>query len=103
MADFNRIYFGDLNESAQKDIKKDFEFSEKEGNNEYAVAARFDEEANVLCPHLAGSIDNLMKIIPILADMGYDDLALTYDDCGIWKLRWHNPEYDNMEWILVYR
>lgn len=65
------------------------------------VAVPFNENLNAAIPHIEGSWENIQKLIPILKDMGYIHMHLYYEDCNIWILQWHNPEFDNAEWVLI--
>ena len=33
-------------------------------------------------PYLSGTLEQIQKLIPLLSEMGYDELLLSYDDCG---------------------
>lgn len=65
------------------------------------IAVPFNEDLNATIPHVAGSWENIQKLIPILKDMGYTQMHLYYEDCNIWILQWHNSEFDNAEWVLA--
>ena len=49
---------------------------------------------------IGGRLESLMKMIPILKELEYDDIHLYYEDCDIWVMEWHNPEYDGTRWEL---
>ena len=49
---------------------------------------------------ISGKLESLMKMIPILKELEYDDIHLYYEDCGIWVMEWHNPECDGTRWEL---
>lgn len=49
---------------------------------------------------IGGKLESLMKMIPILKELEYDDIHLYYEDCGIWVMEWHNPEHDGTRWEL---
>ena len=50
---------------------------------------------------ISGEWEHIVKLIPILKEMGYDDLHLKYEDSDIWILEWHNPLHDNSSWVLT--
>lgn len=50
---------------------------------------------------IAGEWEHIVKLIPILKDMGYADMHLYYEDCDIWCLVWHNRELDGKEWVIT--
>ena len=94
------FYLEDFTEGTKKTIREEFDFSKNEEDK--PVAVRFNAAANEKTPEVDAEIQQILKLIPALIDCGIDDFALTYDDCGIWRLRWHNREYDNMGWTLTY-
>lgn len=49
---------------------------------------------------IGGKLETLLKMIPILHELGYDDIHLYFDDCDIWVMEWHNPEHDFVRWEL---
>ena len=49
---------------------------------------------------ISGKLESLMKMIPILKELEYDDIHLYYEDCDIWVMEWHNPEHDGTRWEL---
>ena len=49
---------------------------------------------------IGGKLESLMKMIPILKELEYDDIHLYYEDCDIWVMEWHNPKYDGIRWEL---
>ena len=50
--------------------------------------------------HIGGKLESLMKMIPILKELGYDDIHLYYEDSDIWVMEWHNPKHDFVRWEL---
>ena len=72
-------------------------------NSEYngAIATLCNFKENDRVPQIAGEWGYISKLIPIFKEMGYDDFHLYYEDCGIWVLKWHNPELDGLKWMLV--
>ena len=49
---------------------------------------------------IGGKLESLMKMIPILRELGYDDIHLYYEDSDIWVMEWHNPKCDYVRWEL---
>lgn len=49
---------------------------------------------------LSGTLEQLQKLIPILSEMEYDELLLSYDDCGIWRLEWNQPKLTDQHFEL---
>lgn len=49
---------------------------------------------------VGGKLESLMKMIPILKELEYDDIHLYYEDCDIWVMEWYNPKYDGIRWEL---
>ena len=49
---------------------------------------------------IGGKLESLMKMIPILKELGYDDIHLYYEDSDIWVMEWHNPKHDFVRWEL---
>ncbi len=49
---------------------------------------------------VGGKLESLMKMIPILKELEYDDIHLYYEDSDIWVMEWHNPKYDGIRWEL---
>ena len=49
---------------------------------------------------IGGKLESLMKMIPILHELGYDDIHLYYEDSDIWVMEWHNPKHDFVRWEL---
>lgn len=45
--------------------------------------------------NVAGEWEKIQKIIPILKELDYTDMHLYYEDCDIWVLEWHDPNFDN--------
>ena len=91
------IYLRDLTPVAQDFILN----YRKEIKADEPIAILYNPNDTDNCAHVAGSFEHIQKLIPILKDMGYIDFNLSYEDCGIWTLRWHNPEFDGLEWMLV--
>lgn len=50
---------------------------------------------------IAGELEYIMELIPILHKLNYDDLHLYYEDCGIWCVEWANSEYDSAQWCRM--
>ncbi len=49
---------------------------------------------------LSGTLEQLQKLIPILSEMEYDELLLSYDDCGIWRLEWNQSKLTDQHFEL---
>lgn len=50
---------------------------------------------------IGGKLESLMKMIPILKELEYDDIHLYYEDSDIWVMEWHNPDHDGgVRWEL---
>lgn len=49
---------------------------------------------------IGGRLESLMKMIPILKELEYDDIHLYYEDSDIWVMEWHNPRHDGATWEL---
>ena len=49
---------------------------------------------------IGGKLESLMKMIPILKELEYDDIHLYYEDSDIWVMEWHNPRHDGVTWEL---
>lgn len=49
---------------------------------------------------LSGTLEQIQKLIPILSEMDYDELLLSYDDCGIWRLEWNQPKLSGQHFEL---
>lgn len=90
------FYINDFKQEVIDELMQNHSYEESE-----IVAVPYNEETNENVPYVAGSWENVSKIIPILKEMGYTEMHLYYEDCGIWVLQWHNPEFDNGEWMLV--
>ena len=43
-------------------------------------------------PYLSGTLEQIQKLIPLLSEMEYDELLLSYEDCGIWRLEWNQSK-----------
>ena len=65
------------------------------------VAVPYNEHLNETISRISGKWEQISQMIPLLKEMGYTEMRLYYEDCGIWVLQWHNPKLDNCEWILV--
>ena len=65
------------------------------------VAVPYNEYLNETISNVCGKWEQISQMIPLLKEMGYIEMHLYYEDCGIWVLQWHNPEMDNSEWMLV--
>lgn len=50
--------------------------------------------------YLCGTLEQIQKLLPILSEMDYDELLLSYDDCGIWRLEWNQPKYSGQHFVL---
>ena len=93
MRDF---FLSDFKEEVVQELMKNHAYNEDE-----VVAVPYNEQLNETISHVAGHWREISEIIPLLKDMGYTEMRLYYEDCGIWVLQWHNPEMDNCEWILI--
>lgn len=51
-------------------------------------------------PYLSGTLEQIQKLIPILSEMEYDELLLSYDDCGIWRLEWNQSKLTDQHFEL---
>lgn len=91
------FYLSDFNNEVRERIIKDYGNTKED--EPIAALINFDENEN--CPKIAGSFENIQKLIPILSDMGYDDFNLYYEDYDIWVLKWHNSKFDGLSWMLV--
>lgn len=86
----------DFNQEVIDEIMQEHHYDEND-----IVAVPYNADINEYISHVAGSWDNISKMIPILKEMDYTEMRLYYEDCGIWVLQWHNPELDNSEWVLI--
>lgn len=93
MRDF---FLSDFKEEVVQKLMESHAYDENE-----VVAVPYNEQLNEGISHAAGSWEQVSQMIPLLREMGYTEMRLYYEDCGIWVLQWHNPELDNSEWILV--
>lgn len=50
--------------------------------------------------YLSGTLEQLQKLIPILSEMEYDELLLSYEDCGIWRLEWNQSKLTDQHFEL---
>lgn len=51
-------------------------------------------------PYLSGTLEQIQKLIPILSEMEYDELLLSYEDCGIWRLEWSQSKLTDQHFEL---
>lgn len=51
-------------------------------------------------PYLSGTLEQIQKLIPILSEMEYDELLLSYEDCGIWRLEWNQSKLTDQHFEL---
>lgn len=51
-------------------------------------------------PYLSGTLEQIQKLIPLLSEMGYDELLLSYEDCGIWRLEWNQSKLTDQHFEL---
>lgn len=51
-------------------------------------------------PYLSGTLEQLQKLIPLLSEMEYDELLLSYEDCGIWRLEWNQSKLTDQHFEL---
>lgn len=93
--------FSDLIKETQDNLRETHNFELNLMNDDDTIAyLSFPSTRNSAC-RISGEWDYIVKLIPILKEMGYNDLHLRYEDCGIWVLEWHNPEFDgNATWRL---
>ena len=49
---------------------------------------------------LSGTLEQIQKLILILSEMEYDELLLSYDDCGIWRLEWNQSKLTDQHFEL---
>lgn len=49
---------------------------------------------------LSGTLEQIQKLIPILSEMEYDELLLSYEDCGIWRLEWNQSKLTDQHFEL---
>ena len=92
------FYLADFNKEAQEAIS---EYNKTLSTNSAPIAVLCDFEYNDKISSVAGELDKIQKLIPILKEMGYDDFNLYYEDCDVWVLKWHNPKLDCMRWMLI--
>ena len=91
------FYLHDLTDEAKERVLK----NNKNVTEDEPIAISFNYNDTKNCTHVSGKYEFIQKLIPILKGMGYDDFHLYYEDCGIWTLCWHNPEFNGPEWMLV--
>ena len=51
-------------------------------------------------PYLSGTLEQIQKLIPLLSEMGSDELLLSYEDCGIWRLEWNQSKLTDQHFEL---
>lgn len=51
-------------------------------------------------PYLSGTLEQIQKLISLLSEMEYDELLLSYDDCGIWRLEWNQSKLTDQHFEL---
>lgn len=90
------FYLNDLTDDARERL-----FSYKTVEEDKPIASLIDFSMNENCPQVAGEFKYIQQLILILKEMGYIDFNLYYEDCNIWILKWHNPEFDGARWMLV--
>lgn len=93
MRDF---FLSDFKEEVVQELMESHAYDESE-----IVAVPFNEQLNETISHISGKWEQISQIIPLLKEMGYTEMRLYYEDCGIWVLQWHSPEFDNSEWVLI--
>lgn len=49
---------------------------------------------------LTGTLEQIQKLIPLLSEMEYDELLLSYEDCGIWRLEWNQSKLTDQHFEL---
>ena len=49
---------------------------------------------------LSVTLEQIQKLIPILRKVEYDELLLSYDDCGIWRLEWNQSKLTDQHFEL---
>ena len=49
---------------------------------------------------LSGTLEQIQKLIPLLSEMGYDELLLSYEDCSIWRLEWNQSKLTDQHFEL---
>lgn len=94
------LYFNDLTQEAQDRVVEEWNFRFA-GSPEGVVAVLYDEQVDENCSKISGEWVHIAKFVPILKDLGYTDINLYYEDCGIWTIRFHSPELDCVRFALV--
>ena len=49
---------------------------------------------------MSGTLEQIQKLIPLLSEMGYDELLLSYEVCGIWRLEWNQSKLTDQHFEL---
>lgn len=49
---------------------------------------------------LSGTLEQIQKLIPLLSEMEYEELLLSYEDCGIWRIEWNQPKLTGQHFEL---
>lgn len=95
------FYLNDFTDEACERIKDNWTFYETGSipEDEPIASMRWTRENKL--PKISGEWEQMSQLIPILKDMGYDELRLAYEDCGIWTLTAHQTEYDEFGFHLV--
>ena len=93
MRDF---FLSDFKEEVVQELMESHAYDESE-----IVAVPFNEQLNETISRISGKWEHISQMIPLLKEMGYTEMRLYYEDCGIWVLQWHNPKFDNSEWVLI--
>lgn len=92
--------FDDLSKETQDNLRETHKFELNNMDADDAIAYLSFPLTRKGAGCISGKWENVVKLIPILKEMGYDDLHLRYEDCNIWVLEWHNPEHDGAIWRL---
>lgn len=94
------FYLNDFKEEVQKRIKEHHSFNHCSFNEEACAVYALRKDTDN-CPSVAGELEYIQQLIPILKDMGYIEMRLKYEDSGIWILYWNNHEFNGLTWTLV--
>ena len=86
--------FDDLIKEAQDNLRETHKLELDLMDADDAIAYLSFPSTRNSAGRISGEWDSIIKLIPILKEMGYDDLHLRYEDCDIWILEWHNPRHD---------
>lgn len=95
------FYVNDLTEEAKERLVVAWgcTFVEKVPEDE-PIGIMYNEREQEKLSKISGEWEHISKLIPILRNMGYNDLRLRYEDCDIWTLTIHTTQYDELTFKL---